>query len=137
MPMYTTKNRKGEVVSLSDHEALNAEFLIERRPHFHRKNSVASQLTEKSSTDSKNLDRKAKSRSNVPKSSSKQKQKEQPDSDFIRYNRPRIISAKHLEATSRRDLQPKNNAEFFYAGQSERTQRTWWKQQQKQKVQRT
>ena len=28
MPMYTTKNRKGELVSLSDHEALDAEFLI-------------------------------------------------------------------------------------------------------------
>merc|ERR1712029_456349 len=107
MPMYTTKNRKGEVVSLSDHGALNAEFLIERRPYFHRKNSVASQLTEKSSTDSKNLDRKAKSRSNVPKSSSKQKQKKKSDSDFIRYIRPRIISAKHPQATTPRDLQPK------------------------------
>lgn len=36
MPMYTTKSRKGDIVSLSDHEALNAEFLIESRkvPNF-------------------------------------------------------------------------------------------------------
>jgi len=33
MPMYTTKNRDGHVVSLSDHEALSGEFLIERRPY--------------------------------------------------------------------------------------------------------
>ena len=41
MPMYTTKNRKGEIVSLSDHEALDAEFLIERRntPYHYLKNS--------------------------------------------------------------------------------------------------
>ena len=31
MPMYTTQNGEGEVVSLSDHEALSAEFLIEKR----------------------------------------------------------------------------------------------------------
>ena len=31
MPMYTTKNRAGEIVSLSDHESLQADFLIERR----------------------------------------------------------------------------------------------------------
>ena len=33
MPIYTTKNRKGETVSLSDHEALSAEFFIEKRLH--------------------------------------------------------------------------------------------------------
>lgn len=41
MPMFTTQNKKGQVVSLSDHEALRAEFLIERRtknqvPNFFR-----------------------------------------------------------------------------------------------------
>lgn len=50
MPMYTTRNGKGQVVSLSDHEALSAEFLIERRfskpkppprkRHFVRKPSI-------------------------------------------------------------------------------------------------
>ena len=31
MPIYTTKNRKNDIVSLSDHEALSAEFFIEKR----------------------------------------------------------------------------------------------------------
>ena len=31
MPCYTTKNRKGDIVSLSDHEALSADFFIEKR----------------------------------------------------------------------------------------------------------
>lgn len=31
MPMYRTKNKQGRVVSLSDHEALQADFLIEPR----------------------------------------------------------------------------------------------------------
>ena len=31
MPTYTTKNRNGDVVSLSDHEALSADFFIEKR----------------------------------------------------------------------------------------------------------
>ena len=30
MPMHTTKNKKGKVVSLSDHEFLQADFLIEK-----------------------------------------------------------------------------------------------------------
>ena len=121
MPMYTTKNRKGDTVSLSDHEALNAEFLIERRispQQIHRKNSVvttqlaSSQLlntANKKPDNDSNLDRK--SRSNVPKSilSSvvlKQRQqdhqepknkhnlnKNNPDSDFLRWyhNKPRQI----------------------------------------------
>ena len=131
MPMYTTKNRKGDTVSLSDHEALNAEFLIERRispQQIHRKNSVvttqlaSSQLlnTDKKPDNDSNLDRK--SRSNVPKSilSSvvlKQRQQNQepknkhnrnknnPDSDFLRWyhNKPRqIIHTKDLEAATRR-----------------------------------
>ena len=75
MPMYTTKNRKGDTVSLSDHEALNAEFLIERRQspqQIHRKNSVHAQPsnpllnTDKKPDNDSNLERK--SRSNVPKS---------------------------------------------------------------------
>ena len=121
MPMYTTKNRKGDTVSLSDHEALNAEFLIERRispQQIHRKNSVVTtQLAsspsllnteDKKPDNDSNLDRK--SRSNVPKSilSSvvlKQRQQDQepknrhnrnknnPDSDFLRWyhNKPRQI----------------------------------------------
>ena len=32
MPMHTTKNKKGKVVSLSDHEFLLADFLIEKLP---------------------------------------------------------------------------------------------------------
>ena len=130
MPMYTTKNRKGDTVSLSDHEALNAEFLIERRrispQPIHRKNSVVTQLasspsllnTDKKPDNDSNLDRK--SRSNVPKSISsvvlKQKQQDQepknkrnpnnnPDSDFLRWyhNKPRqIIHTKDLEAATRR-----------------------------------
>ena len=132
MPMYTTKNRKGDTVSLSDHEALNAEFLIERRispQQIHRKNSVvttqlaSSQLlntANKKPDNDSNLDRK--SRSNVPKSilSSvvlKQRQQDQepknkhnrnknnPDSDFLRWyhNKPRqIIHTKDLEAATRR-----------------------------------
>ena len=32
MPMYTTRNNKGKIVSLSDHEALQADFLIEKLP---------------------------------------------------------------------------------------------------------
>ena len=31
MPTYVTKNRNGDVVSLSDHEALSADFFIEKR----------------------------------------------------------------------------------------------------------
>ena len=129
MPMYTTKNRKGDTVSLSDHEALNAEFLIERRispQQIHRKNSVVTQPsspllnTDKKKPDNdSNLDRK--SRSNVPKSISsvvlKQRQQDQepknkrnlnknkPDSDFLRWyhNKPRqIIHTKDLEAATRR-----------------------------------
>ena len=131
MPMYTTKNRKGDTVSLSDHEALNAEFLIERRispQQIHRKNSVVTQLgsstllntADKKPDNDSNLDRK--SRSNVPKSilSSvvlKQRQQDQepknrhnrnknnPDSDFLRWyhNKPRqIIHTKDLEAATRR-----------------------------------
>ena len=126
MPMYTTKNRKGDTVSLSDHEALNAEFLIERRispQQIHRKNSVVTQPSPLLNTDKKpdndsNLDRK--SRSNVPKSISsvvlKQRQQDQepknkrnrnnnPDSDFLRWyhNKPRqIIHTKDLEAATRR-----------------------------------
>jgi hypothetical protein len=34
MPMYQTKNRQGQVVSLSDHEALQADFLIERKSNY-------------------------------------------------------------------------------------------------------
>ena len=114
MPMYTTKNRKGDTVSLSDHEALNAEFLIERRispQQIHRKNSVVTtqlasspsllNTADKKPDNDSNLDRK--SRSNVPKSilSSvvlKQRQQDQepknkhsnrnknnPDSDFLRW----------------------------------------------------
>jgi len=49
MPMYTTKNRKGELVSLSDHEALDAEFLIERRstPYNYKNTRRNSQNLEK------------------------------------------------------------------------------------------
>ena len=32
MPMYTTRNNKGKIVSLSDHEALQADFLIKKLP---------------------------------------------------------------------------------------------------------
>ncbi len=62
MPMYTTLNRKGDVVSLSDHEALRAEFLIERRrnPPLRPKRKPAS----------------SKKRANVP--------------NFFRYTKPRI-----------------------------------------------
>ena len=37
MPMYNTHNEKGDIVSLSDHEALSAEFLIEKRRKKHSK----------------------------------------------------------------------------------------------------
>lgn len=37
MPMFNTVNKEGQVVSLSDHEALQADFLIERRPAAHRR----------------------------------------------------------------------------------------------------
>lgn len=40
MPMYTTVNDKGETASLSDHEALRAEFLIERRQRPRRRKVV-------------------------------------------------------------------------------------------------
>merc|ERR1712029_903425 len=37
MPMYNTQNEKGDIVSLSDHGALSAEFLIEKRRTKHSK----------------------------------------------------------------------------------------------------
>jgi len=84
MPMYTTKNRKGEIVSLSDHEALDAEFLIERRntPYHYLKNS---QPKNDNFYESPSLNP-------VPKSSSNKKlniSKKRHDSfsDFIRYSR--------------------------------------------------
>jgi len=104
MPMFTTKNGKGNVVSLSDHEALDVEFLIERRsaPYHYRKSSLP--ILEKND----NLDRKSSSPSSypVPKSSSKKlkspningrRQSSHDISDFIRYSRLRNIRNSNAE----------------------------------------
>jgi len=97
MPMYTTKNRKGEVVSLSDHEALDAEFLIERRstPYQYRKSSLPIEKGDNFLLERRNdnFDKISPSTYSVPKSSSSKKlnnnssNKRHDFSDFIRYSR--------------------------------------------------
>jgi len=98
MPMYTTKNRKGEVVSLSDHEALDAEFLIERRntPYQYRKSSLPIEKGDHFLLERRNdnFEKISPSTYSVPKSSSKKlnhnnqsSNKRHDFSDFIRYSR--------------------------------------------------
>merc|ERR1712025_881051 len=108
MPMYTTINRKGNVVSLSDHEALDAEFLIERRSTPYDWNSPAFLLDKND-----NLDHRKSSSpsSKVPKSSSK-KLNSNPNpqrniSDFIRYSQ----RLSYIKNSNAEDSSTRNNYE--------------------------
>jgi len=139
MPMYTTINRKGEVVSLSDHEALDAEFLIERRStpyHFRKSSPPPSTILEKSYD--QNWDRKiSSSPSKVPKSSSKKlnsnPNNQRPQisniSDFIRYSqRLSYIKNSNAEAEDQGFLMRYNNN--YEENSSEQQRRTLQQQEQ-------
>jgi len=114
MPMYTTINRKGNVVSLSDHEALDAEFLIERRstPYHYRKSNSPALLPSFLLDKNDNLDHRKSSSpsSKVPKSSSK-KLNSNPNpqsniSDFIRYSqRLSYIKNSNAEDSTRNNFE--------------------------------
>jgi len=110
MPMYTTKNRKGDIVSLSDHEALNAEFLIERRsPDYQSSKSrsksfsslpLSSPDVSSLEVEPDNLDRKSRSQNyqKVPLlllSSKKLRSSEENKrliSDFVNHYRPKVYA---------------------------------------------
>ena len=140
MPMYTTINRKGNIVSLSDHEALDAEFLIERRstPYNYRKssNSPSPAFLGKSYDI---LDSKSSSPSSkVPKSSSKKlntnPNNKRPQisniSDFIRYSqRLSYIKNSNAEAEDQGFLM-RYNHNNYQENSSEQQRRTLQQQEQ-------